>query len=262
MRPDYKNWVPKGLMVTSFVMGLIGVGVGLWMVLSTVVPVPWRWIVGGLLLLAGGGLFGFGGWCVYARAMFDHDGRRHLAKDVVEGIAERVELHANQTVLDVGCGSGALTIAVAKRHPEVTVIGVDRWGKEYDSFSQALCEANARAEGVHNVSFMPGDAKALPFPDATFDAVVSNYVYHNIPARDRRALLRETLRVLKKGGVFAIHDIMSPRRFGDMQAFEDALRREGYACVRRMDTTDGDFMTRGEAARLFLKGSTLLTGRK
>ena len=43
----------------------------------------------------------------------------------------------------------------------------------------------------------------LDFPDESFDAVVSNYVYHNIMGSDKRALLLETLRVLKKGGVFA-----------------------------------------------------------
>ncbi|WP_029066891.1 methyltransferase domain-containing protein [Lachnobacterium bovis] len=46
-------------------------------------------------------------------------------------------------ILDVGCGSGALTIAVAKNNPEAKVFGVDRWGKEYAAFSKALCEENA-----------------------------------------------------------------------------------------------------------------------
>ena len=52
----------------------------------------------------------------------------------------------------------------------------------------------------------------LDFPDESFDAVTSNYVYHNITGEDKQPLLLETLRVLKKGGVFAIHDLMSPRR--------------------------------------------------
>ena len=48
-----------------------------------------------------------------------------------------------------------------------------------------------------NVHFLRADARELPFPDESFDLVTSNYVYHNIPG-DRQALLRESLRVLKK----------------------------------------------------------------
>ena len=61
-----------------------------------------------------------------------------------------------------------------------------------------------------------------------FDAVVSNYVYHNITGADKRALLRETLRVLKKGGVFALNDEMKPHMYGDMEAFAQELRDIGY----------------------------------
>ena len=100
--------------------------------------------------------------------------------------------------LDIGCGSGALTIACAKRNPQGKMIGIDRWGKEYASFSLPLCEKNAAAEGVENASFQRGNAVKLDFPDESFDAVTSNYVYHNIAGKDKQALLLETLRVLKK----------------------------------------------------------------
>ena len=92
--------------------------------------------------------------------------------------------------------------------------------------------------------------------------MTSNYVYHNILSRDRQALLLETLRVLKKGGVFAIHDIFSKARYGDMGAFVAELKRQGYERVELIDTTDDLFMSRREAARLMLAGSALLVGRK
>ena len=76
------------------------------------------------------------------------------------------------------------------------------------------------------------------------------------------ALLLETLRVLKKGGCFAIHDLMSPRRYGDMQAFVNKLTGMGYECVELIDTTDGRFMSKKEAAHIMLRGSTLLVGKK
>ena len=141
------------------------------------------------------------------------------------------------------------------------LFGVDRWGKEYASYNKPLCERNAKAEGAANVSFVRGDAARLDFPDESFDAVVSNYVYHNIPG-DRQALLLESLRVLKKGGVFAIHDIFSARKYGDMQAFVQRLKDRGYERVELIDTADGKFISKREAAWMALAGSALLTGRK
>ena len=63
-------------------------------------------------------------------------------------------------------------------------------------------------------------------------------------------LLLETLRVLKKGGTFAIHDLMSERRYGDMQAFVQKLREMGCERVELIDTTTGKFMPPKEAKRL------------
>ena len=92
--------------------------------------------------------------------------------------------------------------------------------------------------------------------------MTSNYVYHNIAGKDKQELLLETLRVLKKGGTFAIHDLMSPARYGDMNAFVRKLALAGYRDVRLIDTTDGTFMGKTEAKWLGLGGSTLLVGRK
>ena len=92
--------------------------------------------------------------------------------------------------------------------------------------------------------------------------MTSNYVYHNIVGVNKQDLLLETLRVLKKGGTFAIHDLMSKVRYGDMSAFMQKLQEMGYAEVRLIDTTDGAFMSKKEAAWLGLGGSTLLVGRK
>ena len=69
------------------------------------------------------------------------------------------------------------------------------------------------------------------------------------------------MRTLKKGGTFAIHDLMGKNRYGDMEAFCRKLKEMGYAEVRMIDTTDGMFMTKKEASRLMLQGSTLLVGR-
>ena len=193
---------------------------------------------------------------------FSYDGKRQLSRRIIEEIAAHVSLPEGGQALDIGCGSGALTIACAKRNPGARLLGVDRWGKEYASFSKKLCEQNAEAEGVQNVSFAKGDAMHLDFPDERFDAVVSNYVYHNIPSRDRQTILLETLRVLKPGGTFALHDIFSKAKYGDMQAFAQKLRDMGYREVHLISTTKGNPITPFEALWMELAGSALLVGKK
>lgn len=263
MKPDYKNWVPKGMLYGLFaatgaaLAGLLAFGVcGVW------TQGRLRGILAAVFGVALVACAKASEWCVRAYRAFSYDGPRKLSKQIIEGTADRVTLPEGGVGLDVGCGSGALTIACAKRNPQGRMVGVDRWGKEYASFSLPLCESNARAEGVDNVAFRRGDATGLDFPDESFDAVTSNYVYHNITGKNKQKLLLETLRVLKKGGVFAIHDLMSPARYGDMQDFVRQLKEMGYESVELIDTTDGLFMTKKEAAGLMLQGSTLLVGKK
>lgn len=263
MRPDYGNWVPKS-MVTGLLAGTLVLGaanVAVWSKALSLGNVA-RYALRGGLGLALAGCAGFTGWCVYARGQFSHEGTRRLSAAIVETCASYVEVPDGGTCLDVGCGSGALTIAVAKANPTSRVVGVDVWDGPYTSFSRELCERNAVAEGVANVTFTPGDARRLPFADESFDAVTSNYVYHNITGMNRQALLRETLRTLRKGGTFAIHDLMGQGRYGDMDAFVRELLDAGYERVELIPTDDGLIMDRAEATRMMLRGSTLLVGVK
>ena len=260
MKADYKNWVPKGMIygLGAATIGLAGAAFGM------------KHFNNGLIRSAGSAVLGAGAagcgvftaWCIYANNQFSYDGKRKLSKDIIEGIAEYITLPEGGIGLDVGCGSGALTIACSKRNPQGTMIGIDRWGKEYASFSQTLCEENAQAESVCNISFQKGDACELGFADETFDAVTSNYVYHNIVGKNKQGLLRETLRALKKGGTFAIHDMMEPVRYGDMEQFIEELKAEGYEDVQLISTTDGKFMSKKESRIMMLSGSILLVGRK
>jgi ubiquinone/menaquinone biosynthesis C-methylase UbiE len=262
MKPDYKNWVPKG-MVAGFAAGAVCcLGLAAACGENLIQNDALRIVLRGGLLLGGIGLSGATLWLGLMHRAFSYDGNRQMSKQIIDGVAEYVTVPDGGTGLDVGCGSGALTIACAKRNSDASFVGVDRWGKEYASYNKRLCESNAEAEGAGNVSFLQGDATALDFPDESFDAVTSNYVYHNISGKDRQELLLETLRVLKKGGTFALHDIFSRAKYGDMQAFLRKLRDLGYEKVKLIDTTDGTFMTKGEAAWMGLTGSALLTGKK
>ena len=263
VQPDYKNWVPQG-MINGLGVATGALALGTLLTRKAAKESDSR-LLKGLNLLLGAGTLGCGAmtaWSVYANQKFSYHGTRQLSRQIIEGTAEYVRIPDGGTGLDVGCGSGALTIACAKRNPNSSWIGIDRWGKEYASFSKKLCENNARAEGVANVSFRNGDAVHLDFEDEIFDAVTSNYVYHNITGVNKQQLLRETLRTLKKGGTFAIHDLMDKSRYGDMEKFVQELLAEGYEEVRLIPTADGTFMTKAEAATMFLAGSTLLIGKK
>lgn len=261
MKPDYKNWMPEGLVISAVAAFAICM---ICSALSSLYMAPGslKSIVLTILLLLSIVLAYLSLKAVMMFRAFSYNGRRKLSKEVIDGIAARISLSKGQKGLDVGCGSGALVIACARRNPDAAFVGIDRWGKEYASFSQSLCQRNAKAEGVSNVTFRQGNAVKLPFEDECFDAVFSNYVYHNIPSHDRQEILMETLRVLKKGGTFAIHDIFSKGKYGDMQAFVKKLKDMGYEKVELIDTTNGLFMTRKEAGRLMLTGSALLAGRK
>lgn len=254
---NYENWVPLHMLVgLGAATGGFIAGTALAHRLRA--PLPIRLCLGA----AAAGCGAFTAWSAVARQYFSYDGKAQLARRIVEGTAAYVKLPEGGNCLDVGCGSGALTIAVAKSNPHAQVLGVDRWGFEYAPFSKKLCISNAQAEGVENVLFAQADAVKLPFASESFDAVTSNYVYHNIPGANKQALLRETLRVLKPGGTFAIHDIMTPLKYGNMQTFCDQLRAEGYQEVRLVPTDDGLFMSKGEAAGMMLTGSYLLVGVK
>ena len=262
MKPDYKNWMPKG-MILSFAAGAAA-SLLLFLLFACTGWVSGTWQMVLTVLSAVLALFfcGLTIWSVLMYRAFDYNGKRQMSRQIIEGVAAYIKLPQGGRCLDVGCGSGALTIAVAKRNPKADLVGIDRWGKEYASFNKPLCERNARAEGAGNVRFDRGDATALDFPDESFDAVVSNYVYHNIPVKDRQAVLLETLRVLKKGGVFALHDIFSQAKYGDMQAFLRKLKEMGYQKVELIDTTKGRFMSPRESKWMGLSGSGLLIGRK
>ena len=93
-----------------------------------------------------------------------------------------------------------------------------------------VCERNAAIEGVSDrVTFQRGSAASLPFADEYFDAAVSNFVFHEVGGvKDKREVIREALRVLKKGGKFAFQDEFLIRKmYGDPDALTSHYQELG-----------------------------------
>lgn len=74
--------------------------------------------------------------------------------------------------------------------------------------------------------------------------------------------MMESLRVLKKGGVFAINDCMKPKLYGDMEAFAQKLRDIGYQEVQLVNMSELVFGSESRAAMMMLGNSRMLIGRK
>jgi arsenite methyltransferase len=144
-------------------------------------------------------------------------------------ILDGLQLTGDETVLDMGCGRGAVLLAAAKRLPRGHAIGVDLWQADQTDNSESATLANARLENVaERIELHTADMTALPLDDNSVDVIVSSLAIHNIPSRDgRRKALDEAMRVLRPGGRLAIADLWETRQHAAH------LRESGWRDVRR-----------------------------
>jgi ubiquinone/menaquinone biosynthesis C-methylase UbiE len=128
----------------------------------------------------------------WGRRFFD---RIHQA--TLDLIAQGEEIRPG-TVLDVGCGTGRLLRAAARRWPGVRLIGVDP--------AEAMVSVARRL--TPDAEFHVAGAESLPLPDAVVDVALSTISFHHW--EDQAGGLRETARVLRLGGCFGLADVSLP----------------------------------------------------
>jgi len=152
------------------------------------------------------------------------------------------ELHAGETVLDLGSGGGIDVLLSAKRvGPSGKAHGLDMTDEML-----ALARENAKKAGVENVEFHKGYIEEIPLLDASIDVVISNCVI-NLSA-DKPKVLREVARVLRPGGRFAVSDVIADEHMDDatrtdMQAYTGCIagaltRREFIETLAAAGLTD------------------------
>ncbi len=222
-KPEYANWISRRLPLT---LGVIAAVFALAAVLVLCLT-PLFWL--GAVLIAAALLFcALAVYMGCARSALSYSGGQVQSKvlDGVIGYLDTLHWNGSGKLLDIGCGSGAMSVKLAQKYPHAQITGMDYWGPGWE-FSQKLCENNAQAEGVsQRVSFEQGDAAHLRYADATFDAAVSNFVFHEVRSQpDKHALILEALRVLKPGACFVFEDVFFAKsHYGDITSFIDALR--------------------------------------
>jgi ubiquinone/menaquinone biosynthesis C-methylase UbiE len=136
-------------------------------------------------------------------------------------LLKHIPLRRNITALDIGPGTGFPLLELAQRlGPSCTVYGIDPW-------VAALERARHKAQvwRVANIVLQQGDAATMPFPDATFDLLVSNLGINNFA--NRAAVLAECRRVAKPGATLALTTNLQGHMREFYQVFEATLRDLG-----------------------------------
>ena len=117
-------------------------------------------------------------------------------------LIRQANIQADMQVLDLGCGTGTLTLMLKRAHPDAKVTGLD-------GDVQVLDLARAKAGNI-DIRCDEGLAYSLPYPDAYFDRVVTSLVIHHLIRDQKRKTFQEVFRVLKPWGELHLLDFGTP----------------------------------------------------
>ncbi len=126
-------------------------------------------------------------------------------------------LTTGQRVVEIGCGTGNLTVRVKKSCPTADIVATD-------PDPRALQRARRKAKGMTGVRFERAYAQELPFADAQFDRALSSMMLHHLDEATKAAAAAEVFRVLRSGGVLHVVDVR-----GD--ALPQLFEKAGFDCA-------------------------------
>ena len=227
-KPDYGNWVSRKIIFTPIALSLVSCGlifINLYFSILTVILI--------IITL----------YFAYSRYLFSPNGK-DIQSQIRDLVIKNLDWNGEGCVLDIGCGSGALSISVAKKYKNAQIIGIDYWGKQWD-YSQTLCEKNAELENVRNqIEFKKASAAELPFENESFDVVLSNLVFHEVgDVKHKTEVIKEALRVLKKDGKFVFQDLfLWTKVFGNPEELLKAIKSWGIRDVKMINTNEMPFI--------------------
>ena len=259
-KTNYGNWVPEKALYMLF--GLAAVLLAAAIALGVLVQIPALTVTAGVLCAV---TFVMAVYMLICHEEFAF-GKGNMMAGVHKHLVDHLYWDGNGSLLDIGCGAAALTIRCAKAFPKAKITAMDYWGPQW-SYAKKQCEKNARIEGVAGqISFQKGDAAKLDYPDQAFDAAVSNFVFHEVhSAKNKRQVVKEALRIVKKGGVFSFQDMFSQKAlYGDMEEFVRELKAEGISEIHYIGNLEKklDFIPGFVTMPWMISGMGILYGKK
>lgn len=164
----------------------------------------------------------------------ERKGRRNIRR--IRNRLEHIDHQRIHTVLELGCGTGTVSAFLADTY-DMKVQGIDL------DPNQIMLATSKRAES-DRLRFRVEDTTCLSFEDASFDLVVSHFVFHHIP--DWEPAVREVARVLRPGGYFIWLDLAIPRIIE--RVFGPVLKNCG---LYTFDEIESAFAENGFESRFF-----------
>lgn len=141
-------------------------------------------------------------------------------REIKKHLIQFASIADDSNVLDFGCGTGTLTVMTKEMHPQANITGIDI---DAEVLNKAISKAKMKGLDILLLNY---DGTKLPFPQKSFDRVISCLVFHHLDTNTKQMILKEVLRVLNKNGQLHIAD------FGRS---ESRMQRALFNIIRSFD---------------------------
>ncbi len=147
-------------------------------------------------------------------------------RSVKRALIENSRVPQGATVVDLGCGTGTLTVWLKQQYPSARVIGLDA-----DPAILEFARAKADAAAI-DVEFVEGDASDIPFATRSVDRIVSSLFFHHLQPNIKKRVLSESFRVIAEGGELHISDWGKPKNILMRLLFYPVQLLDGFSNTR------------------------------